>query len=690
MNHITNERIYSSLYQADGRVLGRIKSEVKVSRPGEGKKDYRFFVEALSPLPEEFKEMEEKGLYFIGFMNQLGYGFNMFDSEEEASKVLEKKYGNCLITFTPVLKNFKYFVITDIVKEFKNFKGSLEETYYPVPVFGDEKNPVFNGDIHKFCMHVLSGKPLPGLSKKHWVSQVEPPFVIAHTGNYDNHGKYRFLYLTPAHNKTFKEAHIGEGGAYFDIGNHELSYGFIDLSDKEYNKEIIRCHEDPLWFIPENLIEKIRKQSNLWLSDEKIIPCSVSHDGLQHVNKDSSTSMPIDIPSQKILDETVQLIMAETTNEIGDEKDSFTSNNTDAFSEQEFIAQFLSCVEQKGFLYDKKDLYNFHVAAKSSKLLILSGMSGIGKSALVRLYGEALGLSASQMAFLPVRPSWMDDGDILGYLDKNSMLYYPSDTGLAELLVEASKHPEKMYMVCFDEMNLARVEHYFAQFISVLEKKDSRKIQLYNPSLENRVHNSHLYPAQISIGDNVLFMGTVNMDESTYHFSDKVLDRANVITLHQRKFADMKSFCPVKDGLFVPISADAYRKFRVENKKVRLSNEELELLDALNEALQESRVSGGIGYRVAFDIDRYVENIPSLKDFTRGDGLDLQIVQRILTKVRGSREQLQTLLSMTDDGKVGGKLMDLFATYKNVSSFTESKKVLMRKAKELKLYDYTI
>lgn len=690
MNHITNERIYSSLYQADGRVLGRIKSEVKVSRPGEGKKDYRFFVEALSPLPEEFKEMEEKGLYFTGFMNQLGYGFNMFDSEEEASKVLEKKYGNCLITFTPVLKNFKYFVITDIVKEFKNFKGSLEETYYPVPVFGDEKNPVFNGDIHKFCMHVLSGKPLPGLSKKHWVSQVEPPFVIAHTGNYDNHGKYRFLYLTPAHNKTFKEAHIGEGGAYFDIGNHELSYGFIDLSDKEYNKEIIRCHEDPLWFIPENLIEKIRKQSNLWLSDEKIIPCSVSHDGLQHVNKDSSTSMPIDIPSQKILDETVQLIMAETTNEIGDEKDSFTSNNTDAFSEQEFIAQFLSCVEQKGFLYDKKDLYNFHVAAKSSKLLILSGMSGIGKSALVRLYGEALGLSASQMAFLPVRPSWMDDGDILGYLDKNSMLYYPSDTGLAELLVEASKHPEKMYMVCFDEMNLARVEHYFAQFISVLEKKDSRKIQLYNPSLENRVHNSHLYPAQISIGDNVLFMGTVNMDESTYHFSDKVLDRANVITLHQRKFAEMKSFCPVKDGLFVPISADAYRKFRVENKKVRLSNEELELLDALNEALQESRVSGGIGYRVAFDIDRYVENIPSLKDFTRGDGLDLQIVQRILTKVRGSREQLQTLLSMTDDGKVGGKLMDLFATYKNVSSFTESKKVLMRKAKELKLYDYTI
>ena len=103
---------------------------------------------------------------------------------------------------------------------------------------------------------------------------------------------------------------------------------------------------------------------------------------------------------------------------------SYTHLDVYKRQEQEFIAQFLSCVEQKGFLYDKKDLYNFHVAAKSSKLLILSGMSGIGKSALVRLYGEALGLSASQMAFLPVRPSWMDDGDILGYLDKNLSLIH--------------------------------------------------------------------------------------------------------------------------------------------------------------------------------------------------------------------------------------------------------------------------
>ena len=112
--------------------------------------------------------------------------------------------------------------------------------------------------------------------------------------------------------------------------------------------------------------------------------------------------------------------------------------------EKAFIQRFIRRVRQRGFLYDERDLYNFHISAKSSRLVILAGRSGTGKSGLVRLYGEALGLTPSQVAFLPVRPSWMDDGDILGYLDRNRMLYFPSDTGLAELLVEASRHPEKM------------------------------------------------------------------------------------------------------------------------------------------------------------------------------------------------------------------------------------------------------
>ena len=75
--------------------------------------------------------------------------------------------------------------------------------------------------------------------------------------------------------------------------------------------------------------------------------------------------------------------------------------------EMAFIHRFIRRVKERGFLYDERDLYNFHISAKSSRLVILAGRSGTGKSGLVRLYGETLGLSPSQIAFLPVRPSWM-------------------------------------------------------------------------------------------------------------------------------------------------------------------------------------------------------------------------------------------------------------------------------------------
>ncbi len=316
--------------------------------------------------------------------------------------------------------------------------------------------------------------------------------------------------------------------------------------------------------------------------------------------------------------------------------------------------------------------------------MILAGRSGTGKSGLVRLYGETLGLSPSQIAFLPVRPSWMDDGDILGYLDRNRMLYFPSDTGLAELLVEASRHPEKMYIVCFDEMNLARAEYYFAQFISVLEKKENPALQLYNPSLEERVYNHSDYPARIPLMDNVLFMGTVNVDESTYHFSDKILDRANVITLHQRKFSDMARLTRREVAPEVEVSADEYRQFRKDEGVVTLSDEELHLLDDLNAALDERGTSGGIGYRVVSDMSRYLANIPSGSPMNRKEALDMQIVQRVLTKVRGSREQIGYLTSLNEENKLIGRFPELLKMYSQVSAFTESLRVLERKAKELR------
>ncbi|WP_221770359.1 McrB family protein, partial [Listeria seeligeri] len=185
--------------------------------------------------------------------------------------------------------------------------------------------------------------------------------------------------------------------------------------------------------------------------------------------------------------------------------------------------------EEFNLFYDEKDLFNFHTSLKVGSLVILAGLSGTGKSKLVRAYSKVLQLDEGQLNFVSVRPFWEDDSDLLGYPDTINSVYRPGDSGLTDALIDAGKNRDKLYLICFDEMNLARVEHYFSQFLSVLEMDaDFRNIRLYNKDLEKRFYNSDQYPASVSIGKNVLFVGTVNLDESTYHFSDKVLDRANV------------------------------------------------------------------------------------------------------------------------------------------------------------------
>ncbi len=270
-----------------------------------------------------------------------------------------------------------------------------------------------------------------------------------------------------------------------------------------------------------------------------------------------------------------------------------------------------------------------------------------------------------------------------------NMVYRSADTGLAELLIQAAAHPEKLYLLCFDEMNLARVEHYFAQFISVLEKEENPVIRLYNPSLAGKLYNSSAYPAEIPVGRNVLFTGTVNVDESTYHFSDKILDRANVITLHQGRFHDLLGLGKEEPVEYPEISASLYDSFR-KDEGLGLSEKELDLLDALNDAFHKSGIQCGIGFRVARQMGRYLANIPEDLDFSHADGLDSQVVQRILTKLRGSSQQLMGLVSFNDKGELSGSLLQVLNRFSGLSSFDRSRAVLEEKAGELKLYDYTI
>lgn len=369
-------------------------------------------------------------------------------------------------------------------------------------------------------------------------------------------------------------------------------------------------------------------------------------------------------------------------------------------SEENFLDLLTALAKKERLLYDDQDLINFHTALKTGSFVILAGMSGTGKSQLAHLYAQALGLTLGEdFVFIPVRPSWTDDSDLLGYLDTVNNIYRPAESGLVELLIRAEHNPERLYLVCFDEMNLARVEHYFSQFISIMEAPPGkRRLHLYNEDIAPRIYNANLYPPTINLGDNVLLVGTINVDESTYTISDKVLDRCNVIRPQMRRFRELKNFSadahyPV--DLPRPIPATLYREWRnLEKENIALSDAELDFLQELHELLNSIDQQKGIGFRIVRQIDLYIRNAPVSADgfpmIDRKSMFDHQIVQRVMPKLRGTKDQLEHIIgSLNANGEIENSALNrLLQQYEAVSHFEATRRVVMLKAKELKYYGY--
>ncbi len=366
-------------------------------------------------------------------------------------------------------------------------------------------------------------------------------------------------------------------------------------------------------------------------------------------------------------------------------------------AEQLFLARLESIAGELGLLYSQADLVNLHTAMKSSRLVILAGLSGTGKSRLMQCYAQALGLPSEQTWMIPVRPSWTDDADLIGFLDPSQWLFRPGDSGLLQALLQAAAHPERLHLVCLDEMNLARVEHYFSQLLSVLELPPSRRIlRLYPDQLAARLLNSHLYPPTVRLGDNLLFGGTVNLDESTYHFSDKVLDRANVIRLEMRPFKDLLSlpaWTAETPPPITPVSAAEYRDYIRLPEKLGLQERELSLLQNIHDLLQRASLQLGIGYRVVTQIGRYLANLPKNPYLCRSEALDKQLLQRVFTKIRGPESQLRSVIGshQTHPESPGrGLLLDLLDRYHDLSQFRHCRQALQQKAKDLAEHGYTV
>ena len=358
------------------------------------------------------------------------------------------------------------------------------------------------------------------------------------------------------------------------------------------------------------------------------------------------------------------------------------------------IFDMMEYYAQKSYCYYKaSDFVNFHTAVKCNDLVILSGLSGTGKSSLVNIYAKALGLNASvdledsQMLMVPVRPSWSDDSDLLGYVDLAHMVYHAADSGFVDFLVRAQleENKNKLFLVCFEEMNLARVEHYFSQFLSILERPaGQRELQLYDKQYMGKLYNAADYPYRVEIGSNVKFIGTVNIDETTFSFSDKVLDRANVIELEVVNYSvgwQEKSFAAI--GKTRVWSTLDYEKLIVK-EQISNAQEVRELLWDLHCALQHLSPKYGAGPRVVKSVIKYLSNLPDGEVLEFEEALDLQIAQRVLTKLRG----IESVVGPAVEEEGDSSLFQLFEKHKVLSQFVKSKAILTQKKREIQSYGY--
>ena len=381
--------------------------------------------------------------------------------------------------------------------------------------------------------------------------------------------------------------------------------------------------------------------------------------------------------------------------------------------EQTFINDLNQVALSNQLVYDMEDLVNFHIAIKTGALVVLAGMSGVGKSQLVINYARALGLSGvdeageerKQFLFIPVRPHWNDDADLIGFYDAIHKVYRPSETGLVDLLIEASKedNKDKLYLICFDEMNLARVEHYFSQFLSILELSEDRYLTLYSEKLAPEVYNRHEYSPRVPIGYNVFFVGTVNIDESSFQFSDKVLDRANVIRLKiyeslrawKAMFEEKVSGKPSEErAQLSPVPGKVFSSWCNNSPtEIGLTDLEIDFLDELNSTLRKIDKDRVVGYRIIRQIGSYLKNIPCNVDgqklLDRGKAFDLQLVQRIMTKFKGPECDLEQLFGKyTDRIQATSQILQLFEKHHAVSTFSHSRDICHKKAKELLDHGY--
>jgi MrcB-like, N-terminal domain/AAA domain (dynein-related subfamily) len=328
------------------------------------------------------------------------------------------------------------------------------------------------------------------------------------------------------------------------------------------------------------------------------------------------------------------------------------------------LAELTAAIEARGLVFEPWQIAAYVTALRTKPFVILAGVSGTGKSLLPGLCAELMGGVATT---LPVRPDWADSSDVLGFTDLAGR-FQPG--ALLRLAEQAAKRPERPYVCVVDEMNLARVEQYFAEVLSRIEDRREgadgglRSEPLLSQPPSGGASEADRW-ADVRLPGNLALVGTVNMDETTHGFSRKVLDRAFTLEISD---IDLERWQPAKAAApaVQPWPASAFRPRAVRLGGLALGGEEagavaeaVKALVAVNGVLGRAQLQ--VGYRVRDEVALFLLHAREVSGaFVTREGeevkpLDLALMMKILPRIAGGsasvREVVTTLFGWASTGE---------------------------------------
>ena len=292
--------------------------------------------------------------------------------------------------------------------------------------------------------------------------------------------------------------------------------------------------------------------------------------------------------------------------------------------------------------------------------VILTGNSGTGKTRIAKQFSQYLERiidGKRNWLIVPVGADWTDNTKMLGFYNPLEKKYVSTPT--LDFILDACKNPGVPYFLILDEMNLSHVERYFSDFLSAMESDEEIPLYKISKDGDSDEELDIVIPESIRLPKNLFVTGTVNIDETTYMFSPKVLDRSNVVEFKPEKddvlaimtgASDVRNIAPADFGI-----AEGFTRLAtvIRNGVCDVEQNTLEqvkdFLDSIYEILQESGFE--FAYRTVKEIRQYFAAAYELEkdefDLTRT--MDEQIVQKILPKIYGDRKQIGELLDTLEE-----------------------------------------